>query len=141
MNEEEKNNNSGPEEPTSTTTEAILDTKTNNLISMADFKAGKVNPKPEHWPAAIPQEATPTVLTVSKKDPLERRILISSTYGDVLMDGYLGLSQTFLAVGDAKGQIKFALAPGVWLAATDVTDDPMYAEQTNGFIDPEPDVA
>lgn len=138
---EEKNNTSGPEEPSAIT--IVLDAKTNKVVSLADFKAGKKDPLPAHWPAAIPQGETVGVTAsatapVPEKDPLERRILVSSTYGDIVIDGYLGLSQTFLAVGDNKGQIKFALAPGIWLAATDVTNDPKYAEN-NGWIEPETD--
>jgi hypothetical protein len=117
--DEENNNTSGPEEPISATTAQVTD--------LAAFRKNKANPQPvQPWPVAGPTEP---VVTASEKDPNERRILISSTYGDVVMDGYLGLSQTFLAVGDHKGQIKFALAPGVWLAACDVTNDPEYADK------------
>lgn len=115
---EENNNANGPEEPV---------TVPNNVISLAQFKANKSESKPEHWPAAVPQ-GEPVVVTASLKDPLERRILVSTEDGDVIMDGYLGLSQTFLAIGDAKGQIKFAAAPGKWQYATDVTDNPDYQD-------------
>lgn len=130
--DEENNNTSGPEEPVSEAT-----TTHTEIIDLAAFRNKKNKQvEPLHWPVTLPQTDTSVPVTASAKDPLERRILISSTYGDVVMDGYLGLSQTFLAVGDAKGQIKFALAPGVWLAATDVTNDPQYNGQ--GEADSEP---
>ena len=122
MDEEKNNITSGQEEP-STTSEQPQ----SQIIDLAAFRKGRSEKKPEHWPSAIPQ-GKPVEVTASATDPLERKILISSTYGDILMDGYLGLNPAFLAIGDGKGQIKFALPTGAWLAAADVTNDPAYQD-------------
>lgn len=118
---EENNTDAGPEQVTRT-----------EVIDLAKFRQNKAEGRPQgqegQWPSSVPAPSDP--LTVSGVDPLERRILVSTVDGDVVMDGYLGLSQTFLAIGDSKGQIKFAAAPNQWLYATDVTDSPEYQDET-----------
>jgi hypothetical protein len=86
----------------------------------------KFQKKDKPWPAAAPVAAND--ITVTAKDPGERRILVTTVHGDVVVDGYLGLSQTFLAIGDASGAIRWAAGPEMWLYACDVTDNPKYAD-------------
>lgn len=110
----------GPVEPATTA----------QVIDFAQFKKNKaegVTPVSDgKWPAAVPLEEGAEV-TVTAEDPNQRRILLSLTHGDIVVDGHLGLSQTFLAVGDVNGRIKFAAAPGMWLYARDITDDKAIA--------------
>lgn len=123
--DEENNKGIGPVEPTATSPEK------NNIVSLSKFKADRNNdPLKDRWPAAIPTKVGEDIPIIqSVKEPGERRILLSTIHGDILMDGFLGLSQTFLAVGDSKGAIKFAVAPGLWMYAKDVTDDPDFKDK------------
>lgn len=115
---EENNNISGPVEPSTATP--------SNIVSLDAFRDKKTNTT---WPSASTPGEDVTI-TASPRDPTERRILLSLLHGDVVMDGFLGLSQTFLVIGDGKGQIKFAAAPGNWLYAKDVTDDPDFQDNS-----------
>lgn len=131
---EENNNISGPVEPStatpSSTEGAIGNSVASNVVSLASFRDNKTNQKIEkNWPATAPGENVE--VTASPRDPSDRRILLSLLHGDVVMDGHLGLTQTFLAIGDSNGRIKFAAAPGQWMYATDVTDDPTYQDEDN----------
>lgn len=106
----------GPVEPATTST----------VIDFNQFKKNKAEGKlpvteGKQWPGAVPTVSEP--VTVTAEDPNQRRILLSLAHGDIIVDGHLGLSQTFLAVGDSNGRIKFAAAPGMWLYARDMTDD------------------
>lgn len=114
------------DETTGTPTPLVSNPGGNNVIDLLKFKKDKQEGKA--WPV---NSATPETTTVvsSATDPTERNILISTPHGDVQVQGYLGLSQTFLAVGRPDGSIKFAAAPGMWLYAVDVTDNPDYIEQ------------
>jgi hypothetical protein len=109
---EDNNNEVGPNQAAEATDPKIL-----------TFKKFQKKDKP--WPAAAPPAND---LTVTAKDPGERRILVTTVHGDVVVDGYLGLSQTFLAIGDASGAIHWAAGPEMWLYACDVTDNPKYAD-------------
>jgi hypothetical protein len=110
---EDNYNDSGPSGEVTTTQDPKILT----------FKKFQKKDKP--WPAAAP---VANDVTVTAKDPGERRILVTTVHGDVVVDGYLGLSQTFLAIGDASGAIRWAAGPEMWLYACDVTDNPKYAD-------------
>jgi hypothetical protein len=117
---QDNDNTSGPSEETTTFTE---------VIDLSKYRKNKAEGIAQsQWPTGSPSPTPDTPLYVSQNDPTERRILISTVDGDIVMDGHLGLSQTFLAIGDAKGQIKFAAAPGKWTYCTDVTDNPKYQD-------------
>ena len=115
---QDNNNTGGPS--TETTTHS-------QVIDMAQFRKDRAAPggfpQAKH-PAAITNEQSPVEVAVQA--PQERTILISTVDGDVVLRGFLGLSQTFIAVGDAAGQIKFAAAPNKWMYASDVTGNPEY---------------
>lgn len=97
-----------------------------SVLSMADFRQKK-NPN-QQWPSAVSANPPLPPQQVSLEDLKERRILMTLADGDVVMDGFIGLTQSFLAIGDKHGSIKFAAAPGVWRYVLDVTDDPAYAD-------------
>lgn len=108
--------------------------ETPKVVNLADFRKNKQQ-KQSVEGAQVEAKATnpwPQLKTQTgekpgtEPDPNQRRILISLTDGDLVLDGYLGLTPTFLAIGDNKGNIKFAAAPGRWLYAVDVSDDPDY---------------
>ena len=108
-------------------TTILNESKVSNVIDFKQFKKNKEegvipSSNEKQWPAAVVKD-TQIPITVSAEDPNQRRILLSLAHGDIIVDGHLGLSQTFLAVGDAQGRIKFAAAPGMWLYARDCTDD------------------
>ena len=94
------------------------------VVSFLDFKN---KPPPE-------KDASSTVLgsgassgkhgNFPQAEPSKmRRYLIDLVDGDTIdMWGYVGLTGSFLAIGDEEGRIKFGAAAGVWLIVTDVTD-------------------
>lgn len=101
-----------------------------NIISLADFKKQRESGEPvKTWPTAVPPESMKNPVSITTRtDPAERKVLLSLLHGDIIMSGILGLSSTFLAVGDSSGAIKFAAAPSMWLYARDITDDPTYKD-------------
>lgn len=89
-----------------------------NVVSLDAFKKDKtslvrqtntIDDEPKPFPTSKPTD--------------ERRYIISLTSGDSLeVEGYLGLGNTFLAVGDEEGKVRFAAATGSWTFVTDITD-------------------
>ena len=117
MSDEDNTILGGPEKPATTSTGTVIDFsafKKNRELGIEPTKEGQ-------WPVAVPTVETP--VSITPEDPNQRRVLLSLTHGDIIVDGHLGLSQTFLAVGDTNGRIKFAAAPGMWQYARDITDD------------------
>ena len=102
-----------------------------NVVSFEKFKNGQKDAS-KSYPTSRPGEITPAPVTASDSPPVvaERRILLNLTGGHKLViDGFLAISGTFLAVGDPSGRIKFAAGPGMWEFATDVTGDPDYDDR------------
>lgn len=101
-----------------------------NIINIADFK----NKPKENWPKSIQNKNPDTILGQDKisivtdapprPSPMAkmRRLLLDLTDGTIEIEGFLGLTNSFLAVGDQNGNIKFAAAGGSWKYATDITD-------------------
>lgn len=53
----------------------------------------------------------------------ERKYLIDFVEGPSMeLKGFLGLTGSFLAIGDDEGHINFAVAQGQWTFVTDITD-------------------
>lgn len=107
---------------TDTPTEQPEEVNTNVI----DFATRKAQSKePSKFPNTPPENGTS--VTISQNDPKKRKILITlKDHGDLLVEGYLGLTSSFLAIGESDGTIKFAAAEGTWQFCTDVTDNPEY---------------
>lgn len=92
------------------------DNTTNNITSFKAFKAGERNnnitqDRSKEFPSAVP-------------NPKLRKYVIELKDDETVeIEGFVGLGNSFLAVGDANGLIKFGAAAGEWLYVTDVTDD------------------
>lgn len=82
------------------------------VLNFADFKKAKDAVKAK-------ATTTPGPATGQKK---ARRYFIDLKADTVEIEGFLGLSGAFLAVGDEDGNIKFGVAQGEWVAVYDVTD-------------------
>lgn len=54
--------------------------------------------------------------------PTQRRYFLNLTEDVIEIEGFVGLTGSFLAIGDAAGQVKFAAAQGIWKTILDVTD-------------------
>lgn len=91
-----------------------------NVVSLEAFKQAKQDSKPTI--EAVPNRFPKKQPVDPDNDPDEPWIQISTADGDIVMRGYLGLTNTFLAIGTKSGKIKFAAAPGKWNYATDVTE-------------------
>lgn len=92
------------------------------ITSLEKFKKeGRVWPKHEPKPESTPQVEV---------DPKKRLLIITLADDDeVLIEGYVGLTGSFLCVGNEDGTIKFAVAAGHWKFVADVTDDPEFNGQ------------
>lgn len=66
-------------------------------------------PKAQGFPQARPTSQRKYI--ISLKDDV-----------DIEIEGFVGLTASFLAIGDEEGRIKFGAAAGEWLFVTDITD-------------------
>lgn len=81
-------------------------------------KFGK--PEPSTFPKHQPEIQQTDEIEV---DPNNRLIVITLQDGEeVEIEGYIGLTGSFLCIGDKEGRIKFAVAQGFWKYCTDITD-------------------
>lgn len=79
---------------------------------------------PERWPRL--ERIDPEDIIVSPVSPPlrsgDRKILITMDDREVVIEGHIGLTPTFLCIGDKDGNIKFAAAPGKWWFVKDITE-------------------
>lgn len=68
------------------------------------------------------KENAPAV-TVKSDSPKARRYVIELKSGPIEIEGFVGLTGSFLAIGNEDGMIKFGAAQGEWLTVKDVTDN------------------
>lgn len=89
-----------------------------NVVDLKQFRENKMNPT---GASKVPTKG-PWPNATAVEIPKERKLLLSLVDADIEMEGFIGLTNSFLAIGDKNGGIKFAAAPGMWKYVTDVTD-------------------
>lgn len=80
---------------------------------------------PEKWPRLESINPGDIIVSPTPIPPLrsgDRKILITMDDREVVIEGHIGLTPTFLCIGDKDGNIKFAAAPGKWWFVRDITE-------------------
>lgn len=85
-----------------------------NIISFQAFKEAKVAKEEDK----TKQKPFPQNTDI----PKSRRYLIDLKDTTIEIEGFVGLTGSFLAIGDTEGRIKFGVAAGEWKVVTDITD-------------------
>lgn len=86
-----------------------------DVVAFSDYQKD-----PSQWPKMASD--SPPEITVTKEEPKDRTILITLDQGEMVIEGHIGLTHSFLAIGDENGRVKFAAAPGKWQYVKDITD-------------------
>lgn len=93
------------------------------VTNIIDFMKMKPGEKPREWPAS-----NPTLLSKDKNQhtapvvPQRRFSIILEDDQEIEVEGFLGLHNSFLVIGDPEGNIRFAAAAGRWLFVSDITN-------------------
>lgn len=100
----------------------------NKVVDFSKFKKNKVEGTTTSFPQHTPVDSSPA--TPNQPDDTEERwIVIDLNDGSsVKARGYIGLTSSFIAVGDRAGQIRFAVNSPYWTVVADVTGDEEYKE-------------
>lgn len=93
-------------------------------VTTVDFKTktilgqGVVNETPDKTPTKAKQQ-------FPLEQPMrKRRVYLIDTIDDTIeVEGFLGLTGSFLCIGDETGEIIFALAEGQWRCVMDVSNN------------------
>ena len=97
----------------------------NNPSNVTDFIKYKENgptqlgqplDEKKPWPTAEQPKDPPG------GEPKERKLIVTTTDGERTISGFVGLTNSFLAIGDKTGAVKYAVAGGIWKTVEDVTD-------------------
>jgi hypothetical protein len=89
---------------------------TSNTVVPFQKPEPRLNAGAPNTPAPLPR--VPTV----------RKYIIDLEEGSIEMEGLIGLTGSFLAVGDSDGNIKFAAAEGQWKYVKDITNEEVEEE-------------
>lgn len=110
---------------TTDNTKPPTDNEEQKIVSFADFKKDKERSQ-QDGSVKTPPEGFPTT-----EVPKQRKYIIDLLEDSIEIEGFVGLTGSFLAIGDAEGRIKFGVAAGQWLTVTDITDLDVTLEDLN----------